>query len=110
MKFQGFGGGGGGDGSGGGGSGGGGSGSCPSTSTQVFGRGDRMGFNQPPSGNSPPPMPGTDGRKVRANFQMKLKVERLLSMMTLPQKAAMGHQVGDLLVDCEYSGTTCYPL
>jgi len=55
----------------------------------------------------PPPLPGTDGRPVRASYQLQLKVQGLLMTMTDEEKMALGHSISDLIVDCEFAGTTC---
>jgi len=73
---------------------------------------------QPPNSNNPqhepgdrpdmpPPLPGTDGRPVRASYQLQLKVQALLTAMTDEEKSALGHSVTDLIADCEFAGTTC---
>ena len=55
----------------------------------------------------PPPLPGTDGRPVRASYELQLKVQALMTMMTDEEKIEFGHSVDDLIVDCEFAGTTC---
>jgi len=55
----------------------------------------------------PPPLPGSDGRPVRASYQLQLQVQALLMTMTDEQKSALGHSETDLIVDCEFAGTTC---
>ena len=72
---------------------------------------------QPPANNpmepaprlppAPPPLPGSDGRPVRASYQLQLQVQALLMTMTDEQKSALGHSETDLIVDCEFAGTTC---
>jgi len=54
-----------------------------------------------------PPMHGTDGRPVRASYQLQLQVQALLTAMTDEEKSALGHSVTDLIADCEFAGTTC---
>ena len=56
---------------------------------------------------SPPHLPGTDGRPVRASYQLQLQVQALLTAMTVEEKSALGHSFTDLIVDCEFAGTTC---
>jgi len=65
---------------------------------------DEGGQRPPPP---PPPLPGTDGRPVRASFQMLLKVQALLMTMTDEEKMALGHSETDLIADCEFAGATC---
>jgi len=65
------------------------------------------GGDKPPPPPPPPPLPGTDGRPVRASFQMLLKVQALLMTMTDEEKMALGHSETDLIADCEFAGATC---
>ena len=53
------------------------------------------------------PLPGTNGQPVRASYQLQLQVQALLVAMTDEEKMALGHSVTDLIVDCEFAGTTC---
>ena len=52
-------------------------------------------------------MPGSDGRPVRASYQLQLQVQALLTAMTDKEKIGLGHSETDLIVDCEFAGTTC---
>jgi len=54
-----------------------------------------------------PPLPGTDGREVRANFRLQLQVQALVATMINEEKMALGHSINDLIVDCEFAGTVC---
>jgi len=58
-------------------------------------------------GHRPPPLPGTDGHPVRADYELKLKVQAAMATMNDEQKSQLGHSVSDLIVDCEFAGTTC---
>jgi len=64
-------------------------------------------LQQGPHNRAPPPLPGTNGRPVRASYQLQLKVQALLTAMTDEEKSALGHSVTDLIADCEFAGTTC---
>jgi len=64
---------------------------------------------EPDHGREPPPLPGTGGRPVRASYELQLKVRGMLMAMTDEEKIALGHSVTDLIVDCEFAGTTCSP-
>jgi len=54
-------------------------------------------------------IPGGGGGAMRTSYALQLKVQQALATMTLDEKFALGHPVADLLVDCEFAGSTCYP-
>ena len=71
---------------------------------------------QPPSderdqrqdhGGPGPPPPGSGGRPVRASYELQLKVQAQLTTMSDEEKMALGHSLEDLIVDCEFAGSTC---
>jgi len=62
---------------------------------------------QPQNMASPPHLPGSNGQPVRASYQLQLQVQALLTAMTVEEKSALGHSLTDLIVDCEFAGTTC---
>jgi len=63
--------------------------------------------SEPGRDRAPPPLPGKDGRPVRASYQLQLQVQALLTAMSDEQKVELGHSVSDLIVDCEFAGVTC---
>jgi hypothetical protein len=48
------------------------------------------------------------GGPMRSNFATALQFQALLASMTLEDKMAIGHQIDDFIVDCEFAGTSCY--
>jgi hypothetical protein len=45
---------------------------------------------------------------LRTSFATALQVQAVLASMTTTEKTAMGHQIDDFIVDCEFAGTSCY--
>jgi len=62
------------------------------------------GEDRPPP---PPPLPGSGGEPVRVSYELQLKVQAQLTAMSDEEKMALGHSATDLIVDCEFAGTTC---
>jgi len=54
-------------------------------------------------------IPGGGGGAMRMRYALHLEVQQVLATMTLDEKIALGHPVADLLIDCEFAGSTCHP-
>lgn len=55
----------------------------------------------------PRSLPGSGGEPVRVNYELQLKVQAQLTSMSEDEKKQLGHSATDLIVDCEFAGTTC---
>ena len=43
------------------------------------------------------------------SFTQVISVQEGLAVLPEVKKMALGHQIGDLIVECQYAGVTCYP-
>lgn len=51
--------------------------------------------------------PGGAG-PMRSKFATALELQMVLASMTTDEQTALGHQIDDFIVDCEFAGTSCY--
>jgi len=50
---------------------------------------------------------GGGGEQLRVSYELQLQVQAQLMSMSDEEKVELGHSVTDLIVDCEFAGTTC---
>lgn len=52
-------------------------------------------------------MPGSQGSPITADFELKIKVQQLLSSVDTDKKMELGYSLSDLIAECHFAGTNC---